>query len=139
MGKTRHTQILLSRDKGKHAEHPKNRLPQINILLLFVWENQLCRHGNCTYHRNYRPMPFSKGDPTMVPLSKKGQPRHPHSGITTSYTCSASESLGVTRHVIDLRQRQINGKRHTPLALTYLRNDWKSSNTASHPGHLQTP
>lgn len=28
----------LSCGKGKHAEWPKCRLPQINILLLFVWE-----------------------------------------------------------------------------------------------------
>lgn len=27
-------------DKGKHAEWPKRSLPQINILLLFVWEKR---------------------------------------------------------------------------------------------------
>ena len=30
--------VSLSRDKGKHAARPECRRPQINILLLFVWE-----------------------------------------------------------------------------------------------------
>lgn len=32
------TPIPVSSDKGKHARRPKCRLPQINILPLFVWE-----------------------------------------------------------------------------------------------------
>lgn len=71
------------------------------------------RPNNCT---------LVEGAPTKAPLS----------GITI---------LRVSPRVMDHTLGQTNRDEITPSAriFTYLRNDWKSSNTASHPGHLQTP
>lgn len=84
------------------------------------------------------PCRSQKETPPQYPCQERA---NPDSRITTSCTCRASESLGVTKRVIDPTRGQTNCDRNVypSMTFTYLRNDWKSSNTASHPGHLQTP
>lgn len=139
------TAIPLSSDKGKHAERPKCGLPQINILPLFVWEKrppspwELHLSQELEAHAVLRRRPRHSWH--SLDRARECQRRHPQSGITTSCTCSASETPGVTKRVIDPTLGQTNCDRNTPptTTFTYLRNEWKSSNTASHPGHLHTP
>lgn len=94
-GKARtNTPIPLSSDKGKHAERPKCGLPQINILLLFVWEKrppspwELHLSQELVAHAVLRRRPRRS---TLV----KSVPAPAATGITTGRTCSASASPGV--------------------------------------------
>lgn len=84
------------------------------------------------------PCSSQKETPPQCPFQERADPG---SGITTSCTCSESALPEVVKHAIDPKRGQTNCDRKEPLTMTftYLRNDWKSSKTASHPGHLQTP
>lgn len=105
--------IPLSCGKGKHAEWPKCRVPQINILVLFVWENVPDHHGNCIYHRNLEAHAVLRRRPNNCTLAEGAPTKAALSGITISDTCSAFGSLGVSS--VPRRDKRTAVKTHLQL------------------------
>lgn len=79
-------------DKGKHGEWPKYRLPQINILLLFVWEKCARSPWELYLSQELEAHAVLRRRPNNCTLVEGAPTKAPPAGITISDTCRASES-----------------------------------------------
>lgn len=130
-----------SNDKGKHAVRLKCGPLRINILRLFVWEKWSPSPWEMHLSQELEAHGILQGGLGLHTLVKRGLSQALTQGITNSFCYSAFVWMVPPCHhpKKNAPKRGHTHKHFETEPWTYFKNEWKSSKTASHPGHLQTP